>query len=81
MPVLRDSSAAEGMLARLTGLHRAGAAAAARLTEASSGLDRIRADMARLLEDTRGLCPTCGSSVAAEALLDGHGHSVAPVAA
>jgi hypothetical protein len=31
--------------------------------------------MARLIEDTGGLCPTCGSPVSADSLLDHHAHS------
>jgi hypothetical protein len=31
--------------------------------------------MARLIEDTGGLCPTCGSPVSADSLLNHHAHS------
>jgi hypothetical protein len=48
------------------------------MAQIDEGLKSVQADMARLVEETGGLCPTCGSPVSAENLLDHHAHSSHP---
>ncbi|HZH52498.1 MAG TPA: AAA family ATPase [Microvirga sp.] len=75
VPVLENTSMAQDILARLTRFGSAAAIAQGRLAQIDAGLRAVQADMARLVEETGGLCPTCGSAVSAESLLDNHTHS------
>jgi len=45
------------------------------MEQIEDGIKAVQADMARFMEATGGLCPTCGSPVSAENLLDHHTHS------
>ena len=45
------------------------------MAQVDEGLKSLQAEMARLVEETGGLCPTCGSPVKPETLLDHHTHS------
>lgn len=81
LPALENKGAAEGALARIVSLATAAAAARAALARAEDGLRQAKADMARLIEDMQGRCPTCGSTVDAETLLDHHFHRDMPVTA
>ncbi|HEV2558619.1 MAG TPA: AAA family ATPase [Microvirga sp.] len=79
-PVPETTAEAERALGRMTALGAAIEAAQARLAAAEAGLAVVRADMAGLVDATGGRCPTCGSSVDAETLLD-HGHAASQAAA
>jgi hypothetical protein len=81
LPILERSTEVEETLASLVALRQARVAAEQRLSRSTAGLDAVRADMARLVEDTQGQCPTCGSAVDAEGLLDRHSHINPSVAA
>jgi hypothetical protein len=73
-PTLENTSTAQDMVSRLTAIRDAAAAAQGRLQRVDAGLASLQADMARLVEATGGLCPTCGSPVSAESLLNHHPH-------
>jgi DNA repair exonuclease SbcCD ATPase subunit len=81
VPNLESEADAEAVLRHLVNLRQAGEAAKARLRKANAGLAVVRADMAHLLEDMQGRCPTCGSSVDADDLLAHHTHFHSSVAA
>jgi len=68
-PILDDTDAAQGILARLSDLRGAAARAQGQLAQAADKLRAIEAGLAALLEDTGGLCPTCGAGVDAQGLL------------
>lgn len=80
-PRLETDTEAEAVFRRFAALGQASAAAKARLSAAEAGLDRLRADMAHLLRDMQGQCPTCGSHVDADGLLARHTHPNASAAA
>jgi AAA domain len=81
LPALESTAAAERAHARIVSLAGAAAAARATLARTEDGLRRARDDMDRLIEDTQGRCPTCGSPVNAETLLDHLVHRDTPVPA
>ena len=56
-------------------LARAGADARERLTRIDAEAEALRAEIAQLVEENGGLCPTCGAPVSAETLLDHQAHS------
>ena len=74
-PLLESTSAAEDVLARMARLRDAGAALRDRLAGVDRDMAAVRADLARLMDETHGRCPTCGSVVAPQALLNGHAHA------
>jgi hypothetical protein len=45
------------------------------MAQVDEGMKSLQDEMARLVEETGGLCPTCGSPVKPENLLDHHAHS------
>jgi hypothetical protein len=71
----------EAMLARLKALREAGARARERLAHAARESDALKRQMATLLEESHGHCPTCGSAVDAEMLLTRHTHRAEPALA
>jgi predicted nuclease with TOPRIM domain len=73
-PDLENTSAAQDILSRLTGMRSAAAIAQGRLAQIDASLASVQVDIARLVEETGGLCPTCGSPVSAESLLNHHAH-------
>jgi hypothetical protein len=77
-PHLEHTASAQSMLKRLGDLRSAALIAKSRMAQIDDGLKSVQADMARLVEETGGLCPTCGSPVSAENLLDHHAHSSHP---
>ncbi|MFC4172604.1 AAA family ATPase [Microvirga sp. GCM10011540] len=74
-PPLEKTAPAQNILSRLVETRSAAALARERLAQIGLGLESIQAEMARLVEETGGLCPTCGSPVNAESLLNHHAHS------
>jgi hypothetical protein len=56
-------------------LRSAALIAQSRVAQVDEGLASVQADMAQLIQETGGLCPTCGSPVKPENLLDHHAHS------
>lgn len=78
VPVLEGTSAPQGMLKRLSDLRNAALIAEGRMTQIDDGLKSVQDEMARLVEEAGGTCPTCGSPVTAETLLDHHTHSPLP---
>jgi energy-coupling factor transporter ATP-binding protein EcfA2 len=75
VPVLENTSSAQNTLARLNELRSASAITRGRLAQIDEGVKSVQTEMARLVEEAGGLCPTCGSPVSAENLLDHHAHS------
>jgi hypothetical protein len=75
VPALENTSSGQNILGRLEEFRKAAAIAQDRLARIDEGIKSVQADMARLIEDTGGLCPTCGSPVSADSLLDHHAHS------
>ena len=45
------------------------------MAQIDEGLKSVQAEMEHFVEETGGLCPTCGSPVSAENLLDHQAHS------
>jgi hypothetical protein len=74
-PALENTSSGQNILGRLGEFRKAAAMAQDRLARIDEGIQSVQADMARLIEDTGGLCPTCGSPVSADSLLNHHAHS------
>lgn len=74
VPALENPTAAQNILSRLADFRSAAAIAQGRLAQIHASLASVQADMARLVEETGGLCPTCGSPVSAESLLTHHAH-------
>lgn len=74
-PVLENTASPQNMLKRLGDLRSATLIAQGRMAQIDEGLKSVQAEIARLVEETGGLCPTCGSPVSAETLLDHHAHS------
>jgi DNA repair exonuclease SbcCD ATPase subunit len=75
LPALESTASAQNILKRLAELRSAALFARSRMAQINEGLASVKAEMARLVEDAGGLCPTCGSPVSAEGLLDHHTHS------
>ncbi len=75
VPALENTSSAQDILKRLGDLRSAAHIAQGRMAQVDEGLKSVQAEMARLIEETGGLCPTCGSPVKPENLLDHHAHS------
>jgi energy-coupling factor transporter ATP-binding protein EcfA2 len=74
-PALESTTAAQSMMKRLTDLRSAALIARSRMAQIDESLKSVQAEMARFVEETGGLCPTCGSPVSVENLLDHHTHS------
>jgi AAA domain len=81
LPSLESHERAETGLARIAELRTRCSSALQRLNEAAEGMDALRAEMARLVDESSGLCPTCGATVDPDALLDAHAHPNPSVAA
>ena len=75
VPTLENTASAQNILKRMNDLHAASQIARSRMIQVDEGLKALQAEMARLVEETGGLCPTCGSPVKPETLLDHHTHS------
>lgn len=75
VPALENTTSAQNILKRMNDLHAASQIARSRMMQVDEGLKSLQAEMARLVEETGGLCPTCGSPVKPETLLDHHTHS------
>ncbi|MGO4389608.1 AAA family ATPase [Microvirga sp. 2YAF29] len=75
VPVLENTTGTQNMLKRLGDLRSAALIAQGRMAQIDEGIKSVQAEMARLVEETGGHCPTCGSPVSAETLLDHHAHS------
>jgi hypothetical protein len=78
VPTLENTASAQNILKRMNDLRAASQIARGRLAQVDEGLKSLQAEMARLVEETGGLCPTCGSPVEPETLLNHHTHSSAP---
>ena len=78
VPTLENTASAQNILQRMNDLRAASQIARSRMTQVDEGLKSLQAEMARLVEETGGLCPTCGSPVKPETLLDHHTHSSVP---
>jgi hypothetical protein len=74
LPTLENTSPAQNMLKRMNDLRSAALIAQSRIAQVDEGLTSLQAEMAQLVEETGGLCPTCGSPVKPENLLDHHAH-------
>jgi DNA repair exonuclease SbcCD ATPase subunit len=74
-PALENTSSAQNILKRLSDLRHAAHIAQGRMAQVDEGLKSVQVEMARLVEETGGLCPTCGSPVKPENLFDHHAHS------
>jgi hypothetical protein len=77
-PTLESTSPAQNMLKRIADLRSAALIARSRMAQIDEGMKSVQAEMARFMEETGGLCPTCGSPVSADNLLDHHTHSSHP---
>ncbi len=77
-PALENTASAQNILKRMNDLRTASHIASGRMAQIDEGLKSLQAEMARLVEETGGLCPTCGSPVSPETLLDHHTHSSKP---
>ncbi|MCG7394821.1 AAA family ATPase [Microvirga sp. ACRRW] len=77
-PSLENTDSAQNMLKRLTDLRSAALIAKSRMAQIEEGITSVQAEMAHFMEETGGLCPTCGSPVSAENLLEHHAHSSHP---
>jgi hypothetical protein len=77
-PALVDASPAQHILKRLGDLRSAALIVQGRMAQIDSGLQSVRAELARLVDQTGGLCPTCGAPVKPETLLHHHAHSSHP---
>lgn len=75
MPTLEDLSRRHALAKRLGDLGAAALIARGRLAQVAEGLADIQAAIARLVEETGGLCPTCGAPVSAENFLNHHAPS------
>jgi uncharacterized protein YdcH (DUF465 family) len=74
LPTLENTSPAQNILKRMNDLRSAALIAQSRIAQVDEGLTSLQAEMAQLVEETGGLCPTCGSPVKPENLLDHHVH-------
>jgi hypothetical protein len=77
-PSLESASQAQNILSRMTDLRSATLVARSRISQADDGLKTVQAEMAQIVEETGGFCPTCGSPVKPENLLEHHAHSSTP---
>jgi len=75
VPVLDNTAPAQSTLKRIDDLRKAAAIAQGRIATIDEGLIAIRSEMERFIAETGGICPTCGSPVRPETLLDHHAHS------
>ncbi|WP_245416134.1 AAA family ATPase [Microvirga sp. 17 mud 1-3] len=75
LPGLENPAPAQDILTHIADLARGGADARERLTRIDAEAEVLRAEMAQLVEESGGLCPTCGGPVSAETLLDHQAHS------
>jgi uncharacterized protein YdcH (DUF465 family) len=75
LPALENTVSTQNILKRMIDLRSAALIAQSRCATIDDGLTSLQAEMARLVEETGGLCPTCGSPVKPETLLDHHAHS------
>ncbi|KLK90437.1 DNA repair protein [Microvirga vignae] len=75
VPVLESTTPAQNILKRIADLRSAALIAKSRMAQIDEGMKSVQAEMARFVEETGGLCPTCGSPVSPENLLDHHAHS------
>jgi hypothetical protein len=76
-PVLENTSPAQHILKRLGDLRSAALIVQGRMAQIDSGLQSVQAELARLVDQTGGLCPTCGAPVKPETLLH-HAHPSHP---
>jgi hypothetical protein len=76
-PETNSTITAEDALRRLAELRSALGAARKKQAEIADALAGVRAEMIAAMDDSGGLCPTCGSSVDAEAMLQNHVHRAA----
>jgi hypothetical protein len=74
-PVPASTTAAEETLERLRSLRERAASIGDRLTSIDHRMNTLRTDLARLMDETGGRCPTCGSAVDSDALLTRHAHT------
>lgn len=74
LPALESTSGRQDIFKRLSDLRNASMIAQTRLARVREGVESLQAEMAQLVQETGGLCPTCGSPVSAENLLDHHVH-------
>ncbi|MGO4573741.1 AAA family ATPase [Microvirga sp. 2TAF3] len=75
VPDLESTAPAQDILKRLADLRIAAGIAQGSMTQIDADLGALRAEMAHLVEETGGVCPTCGSPVSAENLLEHQAHS------
>lgn len=75
LPILENTSSMQNVLKRMNDLRSATRIAQSRVAQVDEGIQAVQTDMAQLIEETGGLCPTCGSPVKPENLLDHHAHS------
>jgi len=74
-PALESTAHAQNMMKRLADLRSAALIARRRVAKIDEGIVSVQAELARFVEETGGLCPTCGSPVSPENLLDHHAPS------
>jgi hypothetical protein len=77
-PALVNTSPAQHILKRLGDLRSAALITQGRMAQIDSGLQSVQDDLARLVDKTGGLCPTCGAPVKPETLLHHHAHPSQP---
>jgi DNA repair exonuclease SbcCD ATPase subunit len=77
-PALESTSSAQHILKRLGDLRSAALIVQGRMGQIDAGLQSVQAELARLVDKTGGLCPTCGAPVKPETLLHHHTHSSQP---
>lgn len=75
MLALESTTPAQNILKRIADLRSAALIAHSRMAQIDEGLRSVQTEMTLFVEETGGLCPTCGSPVSAENLLDHHAHS------
>jgi len=75
VPSLESTAQAQNMVKRFADLRSAALIARSRMAQIDEGLKSVQAEMEHFVEETGGLCPTCGSPVSAENLLDHQAHS------
>ena len=75
-PKPEGTAKAQQLLARLSDLQKAKGILQDRMTQIAEGLAAVAAETTNLVEESGGLCPTCGSPVSAQNLLSRHSHSV-----
>lgn len=78
MPSLASTTPIQNILKRITDLRNAALIAQGRMAQIAEELKSVQAEMARFVEESGGLCPTCGSPVSAENLLNHYAHSSHP---